>query len=241
MMKRTIRNGFTLIELLVVIAIIAILAAILFPVFAKARDKARQTTCINNLKQIGLAFGQYLADNDGGFPEGGHYNIQGDNAYIPGTHVHALMPYTKNDKIWECPISVATSPGWRWSAGGGWCYYNVATGAKATYGYCTGWNAVYGWPYGWSFQEGAGLYQTNEFYPDGARFEPALTNPAETLVICDGEGSDMVAYRNGEVLQVDYPHNEMTCVLFADWHVKTVKGPLPAKYFHCRYNEVFGS
>src|SRR5438552_4376165 len=62
------RNGFTLIELLVVIAIIAILAAILFPVFAQARDKARQATCFSNLKQIGLAISAYMQDYDEGFP-----------------------------------------------------------------------------------------------------------------------------------------------------------------------------
>ena len=68
-MKRTVtRRGFTLIELLVVIAIIAILAAILFPVFAKAREKARQSACINNQKQISKAMLLYLGDNDETFP-----------------------------------------------------------------------------------------------------------------------------------------------------------------------------
>ncbi len=61
---RDLRRAFTLIELLVVIAIIAILAAILFPVFAKAREKARQSSCQSNVKQLGLAFMQYTQDYD---------------------------------------------------------------------------------------------------------------------------------------------------------------------------------
>jgi len=67
---RSTRKGFTLIELLVVIAIIAILAAILFPVFAQAREKARQISCLSNEKQLGLAFMQYIQDNDELFPSG---------------------------------------------------------------------------------------------------------------------------------------------------------------------------
>ena len=62
-------HGFTLIELLVVIAIISILAAILFPVFAKAREKARQIACLSNQKQIGLALFQYVQDNDETYPQ----------------------------------------------------------------------------------------------------------------------------------------------------------------------------
>jgi prepilin-type N-terminal cleavage/methylation domain-containing protein len=65
------RRGFTLIELLVVIAIIAIMAAILFPVFAQAREKGRQATCLSNLKQIGTAFSMYLQDYDESFPNTG--------------------------------------------------------------------------------------------------------------------------------------------------------------------------
>ena len=61
-------RGFTLIELLVVIAIIAILASILFPVFAQAREKARQASCQSNLKQMGIAFAMYASDYDGGYP-----------------------------------------------------------------------------------------------------------------------------------------------------------------------------
>src|SRR5207302_4345634 len=64
-MKRNNRPGFTLIELLVVIAIIAIMAAILFPVFAQAREAARQSSCLSNLRQIGMAARMYLQDNDG--------------------------------------------------------------------------------------------------------------------------------------------------------------------------------
>src|SRR5882724_457674 len=72
LMERSNRQGFTLIELLVVIAIIAILAAILFPVFAQAREKARQTSCLSNNKQIGLAVLMYAQDYDEYYPMGAY-------------------------------------------------------------------------------------------------------------------------------------------------------------------------
>jgi prepilin-type N-terminal cleavage/methylation domain-containing protein len=80
--------AFTLIELLVVIAIIAILAAILFPVFAKAREKARQAVCISNLKQFGLAFAQYTQDNDSGYP-----NTNDPYLWVGQRFRWPIMPY----------------------------------------------------------------------------------------------------------------------------------------------------
>ena len=102
-------HAFTLIELLVVIAIIAILAAILFPVFARAREKARQTTCMSNLKQFGSAILMYTQDYDEKMPLAvTHINQIGpktaaDNN-VPEFGLHtALMPYVKSRGLFQCP------------------------------------------------------------------------------------------------------------------------------------------
>jgi len=91
------RAGFTLIELLVVIAIIAILAAILFPVFAQAREKARTISCLSNTKQVGLALVQYVQDFDGNLPIAGGGP---PTAYIVAPQV---APYMKSNAPWTCP------------------------------------------------------------------------------------------------------------------------------------------
>ena len=103
----TARRAFTLIELLVVIAIIAILAAILFPVFAQAREKARQTACLSNLKQIGTAFRMYVGDYD----EVHLYTLMNEAGSPPSIYLwqQRLIPYTKSGGLFICPSSLADS------------------------------------------------------------------------------------------------------------------------------------
>ncbi len=113
------KRGFTLIELLVVIAIIAILAAILFPVFAKAREKARQTNCLNNVKQMSLASLQYAQDYDERYTT---YRYP-DPYYWPDK----LDPYIKNQQIRKCP-SRGTGTfeyGFNYVHGNGWAMATV--------------------------------------------------------------------------------------------------------------------
>jgi len=123
-MKRSRKLAFTLIELLVVIAVIAILAAILFPVFAQARDRARQASCLNNLKQIGIAIGMYNQDYDERMPTccawgkgwtwGSAATLcpplrkQGAPAYLQ----EFLVPYLKNEGVWWCPSVGKTRAFW---------------------------------------------------------------------------------------------------------------------------------
>lgn len=110
------REAFTLIELLVVIAILAVLAAILFPVFSRAREKGRQASCMSNLKQLGAALTMYTDDHDGTYTRGQFWPFDDSHTWID-----AVGPYVKNRAVFVCP-----------------------TGARDPYGY--GYNIAYwGW------------------------------------------------------------------------------------------------
>ena len=115
------KRGFTLIELLVVIAVLALLAAILFPVFAKVREDGWKATCVSNLKQIGAAYHMYLQDNDGQFPPVVQAPDRRLNVYWSPPNLvtndpkiqamyasmgaNAVIPYTRNMQIWACPAT----------------------------------------------------------------------------------------------------------------------------------------
>ncbi|GBC93482.1 Type II secretion system protein G [bacterium HR15] len=108
-------KGFTLMELLVVIAIIAILASILFPVFAQAREKARQTQCLSNMRQMGIAVQMYLQDYDERFPLDSHTGGAGS---APWVWLQTLQPYIKTPLLYRCPSDPSVNwehplPGYR--------------------------------------------------------------------------------------------------------------------------------
>ena len=198
------KRGFTLIELLVVIAIIAILAAILFPVFARAREKARQTSCLNNLKQVGTATLMYIQDYDERYG-------QSMSATSAGTITvyHELMPYMKNAQILECPSNPDEMTMAAMSAVLG------GLGAPPI--------APLGTP-GISYIYNTAVWEDGNLTdpPFGTRpiKDAEIPRPSETFSLGDG---------NLEVApnQFDTPimgtHNEMANAVFCDGHAKAVK------------------
>jgi prepilin-type N-terminal cleavage/methylation domain-containing protein/prepilin-type processing-associated H-X9-DG protein len=138
-MKR-LRQAFTLIELLVVIAIIAILAAILFPVFAQAREAARKTSCLSNLKQIALALAMYNTDYDTRYPASGMLPVTPATA-ADGTNIVRMLggglsyftqPYIKNEQLFKCPSDAGDN---YWGRNSNWGYSNLFWGRPSSYHY----------------------------------------------------------------------------------------------------------
>jgi prepilin-type N-terminal cleavage/methylation domain-containing protein/prepilin-type processing-associated H-X9-DG protein len=157
------RKGFTLIELLVVIAIIAILAAILFPVFARAKAKANQNNCLSNVKEIQLALIMYASDNSQGYPE------QASQVWAAGANFWPtfVAPYIKNTQLWICPSD---------SVVGGVIGLNTNEGGTLVYQSSYGAN-------NYIFYGGQGNpTQCNLMIPDT---EPLIQYPSEMLGISD--------------------------------------------------------
>jgi len=209
-------RGFTLIELLVVIAIIAILAAILFPVFAKAREKARQTSCLNNIKQLALADLMYAQDYDERYCR--YYQ------YMPYPNLYwwcdMLEPYVKNYQIMECPS-------------GGWQYGYNAANYRPTLP-----------PLGIiSYALPAISHDANH---NSVMQVPAskmalVQSPADTIMICESVGTEIFTggsldyhlldiIDTGSNSRVAERHNEGFNAGFCDGHAKWLKDSAPGMW-----------
>jgi prepilin-type N-terminal cleavage/methylation domain-containing protein/prepilin-type processing-associated H-X9-DG protein len=198
------RRGFTLIELLVVIAIIAILAAILFPVFAKAREKARQSSCLSNLKQMGLAFLQYVQDYDERMPRANNAPctyLLPNGTVSTSTNMlwhYQISPYIKNWQIYNCPSNSVQ--------------LDLAN-YDSSFGY--------------------GYHATEPTWNLAGRSIGELNVPAETIMLADSsyylvDWDARVAPDNGDPPAAI--HNEGANVTFCDGHAKWYKASTLAYY-----------
>ena len=218
--RRTARpSAFTLIELLVVIAIIAILASILFPVFARARENARRSSCQSNLKQIGLGVLQYVQDYDERFPLG---VLPATTATTPYGWADSIQPYLKSTQIFQCPSETNTPPDLSTAAA------QANPGAVAKYTDYWG-NAL---ALGNSQAamnnvaltvfagDGGGATTTGRYICNGTACttdgSAPTANPATTTTASSGTPATINAGAQR--------HLETVNILFADGHVKSLKG-----------------
>ncbi len=166
-------RAFTLVELLVVIAIIAILAAILFPVFARARENARRSSCQSNLKQIGLGLLQYIQDYDEKMPRSAYGSVALGSDNVNYKWMDAIFPYTRSEQIFNCP-SDALSPPYRLRGGTNYGSY--------------GQNGAY---------RNAGDEQTPPRSAQSLVSLPQIASPAEVVWAADTNNADGTLTTNG--------------------------------------------
>ena len=206
------KKGFTLIELLVVIAIIAILAAILFPVFAKAREKARQTSCASNEKQIGLALAQYVQDYDERWPAVMRQDVNGFTYWQA-----AVQPYIKSSGVFRCPS--ISDPG------------RVPSNGVSNFdtSYAGNDNGISCAAPPWSVatnNNGSGLFGS---VSSPGVSEADISSPSSTIAVLEQQGgpaSDIIVFDGAcswSGSRVAAPHTTLANYLFADSHVKAMK------------------
>jgi prepilin-type N-terminal cleavage/methylation domain-containing protein/prepilin-type processing-associated H-X9-DG protein len=213
-MKRpSVSAGFTLIELLVVIAIIAILAAILFPVFSRAREKARQASCQSNLKQLSLGVLMYIQDYDETYPPFAY--IAGG---VPYTAFDMVLPYIKNRQILLCPddkqgrviggpasfIPSPPAPACSYAA-------NFADAYIFTSGIDTA-------PPMYVFGDPGGILSGGAMFP-AVIGEGDMEYPSQTTVLWDGIATTTAF----PILEPAPVHNGVFNVAFCDGHVKAIQ------------------
>lgn len=212
MKNMNLKKGFTLIELLVVIAIIAILAAILFPVFARARENARRSSCQSNLKQIGLGFVQYIQDYDERMPVGITADVSN-----PYGWADAIQPYLKSTQIYQCPSdTVAPQTGVANPTAAGYTDYyanSYVLGTSQAQLNNVALTVLAG--------DGVGTGATARYMCDGSNCtqggtDPTATDPTLVTAIASATGITI----NGGAQR----HLETSNFLFADGHVKSLKG-----------------
>lgn len=228
------RRGFTLIELLVVIAIIAILAAILFPVFAQAREKARATSCLSNLKQSGTATLMYVQDYDETFPMSLYM------AFVPApctaTFYHEISPYQKNAQIMQCPSKPRAVDFVK-----GWANVSAATGLPPL---CASNPPIQYLSYNFNYAVIENGSPSNIFGVDANRAVKSLASmefPAETALISDGVPTIQPInkppdYKCGLFYSpVDARHNLFVNANYTDSHAKVVKAQIDANASGTQY------